>query len=142
VARSKAATTSAELPFIIHRAARAFLGDYWLRQVRQACARWPRGALPAGYRDPVASDVPTLLISGFLDPATPPRGGEEEARTLRNSRHAIVRNGSHSFAGLAGCVDRIIADFVRSASVSSLDGACAERVARPRFATALSSRAP
>ena len=43
----------------------------------------PHGEIPAGLRDPVVSDVPTLLLSGALDPVTPPAWAEETARTLK-----------------------------------------------------------
>ena len=42
----------------------SFLGEYRYRQQRRACELWPRGRVPAGFAEPVASRAPTLLLSG------------------------------------------------------------------------------
>ena len=49
---------------------------------RRACADWPRGTVPAAYYGVGASAAPVLLLSGGLDPATPPRHGERVAKLL------------------------------------------------------------
>lgn len=111
-----------------------FLGDYRIEQQVQACKNWPRGWLPEGYSRPVRSNVPVLLISGLLDPATPPRWGEEAARYLPNSLHVVIRNGSHSYSGLSPCVDNLMAEFISKGSVKGLDTSCVERIERPPYA--------
>jgi pimeloyl-ACP methyl ester carboxylesterase len=118
-----------------------FLGDYWTRSLLAACREWPRGSLPEDYRRAVPSDVPVLLVSGHLDPATPPRWAEEAARSLPNSRQIVVRYGSHSFSGLAGCVDRIMTDFIERGSARGLDDSCVSTIRRPPF-TLSSGAAP
>ena len=61
--------------------------DYTLAQ----CAVWPRGTMPADFHDAVQSDLPVLLLSGELDPVTPPRYADEVRRTLPNSdRKSVV----------------------------------------------------
>jgi hypothetical protein len=40
----------------------------------------------------------TLMVSGYLDPATPPVHAEAAAKTLPKAFQVVVRNGSHSFA--------------------------------------------
>jgi pimeloyl-ACP methyl ester carboxylesterase len=109
-----------------------FLGTYWRDQLVGACEVWGMGTAPLRRR-PVRSDVPTLLISGTLDPATPPSYAEELRTQLPNSVHVEVRNGSHSFSGLAGCVDRIMVDFVSIGAATGLDRACVEAIKRPPF---------
>jgi pimeloyl-ACP methyl ester carboxylesterase len=81
---------------VVRASERTFLQDYYFRQLERAAEIIPRGKVSAEYREPVKSDIPTLLISGFIDPATPPRGAEEVARHLKNSRHVVVRYGSHA----------------------------------------------
>ena len=111
-----------------------FLRDYYFQQVKRATPFLPLGTLPPSYREPVKSIVPTLLISGYLDPATPPSGGDEVARHLPNSRHVVVRNASHAYGGLSPCIDNVMAAFIASGSVEKLDLSCTNAVRRPPFA--------
>jgi pimeloyl-ACP methyl ester carboxylesterase len=48
------------------------LGDAFAKSLLEVCSFWPRGPVPADFHDPVASSVPVLLLSGDLDPVTPP----------------------------------------------------------------------
>ncbi|HEX4883000.1 MAG TPA: alpha/beta fold hydrolase, partial [Casimicrobiaceae bacterium] len=57
------------------------------RRVFAVCDVWPRGRQPADATTPVVSAIPTLLVSGGLDPVTPPQYAEEVAKTLSNHRH-------------------------------------------------------
>ncbi len=109
------------------------LGDYYYQQLLAVCADWPRGATPEDFAEPVVSEVPALLISGFYDPATPPEGAEAVARHLPNSRHLLIANGSHSYSGLSPMMDQVMADFIRRGSVEGLDVSGLERVAFPAF---------
>ena len=88
------------------------LGDYRIEQQRAACAFWPRGKVPAGYRQSVSSTVPVLLISGNLDPVTPPESAEQAGQHFSNRLTVVAAGGSHSFSGMLGCVDRIMTEFV------------------------------
>ena len=111
------------------------LGTYWLDQVLGACREWPVSPAPTDFLEPDSAGraVPTLLISGEEDPATPPGAAEELARRLSNARHVVVSHASHSFNLMRGCVDLLIADFYRGVSPSALDAACAAKVAAPPF---------
>ena len=110
-----------------------FLGDYYARQVMQASEIWRCGQRPRGYNQPVRSNTPVLLISGHLDPATPPSGAAETARYLPNSLHLVIKNGSHSYAGLSPCVDKIMAAFIEKGAVKGLDTSCINQIRRLPF---------
>jgi pimeloyl-ACP methyl ester carboxylesterase len=103
-------------------------------RVAGACSEWPRMEIPRGYGDPVRSTVPVLLVSGFLDPITPPRGAAKVAKHLPNSRHIVVRYASHSYTGLSPCLDGIMATFLEQAAVAGLDLSCIASIRRPPFA--------
>ena len=92
--------------------ANTFTGDYWVRQIQNACKVWPKGKQPDLSSKPAVFRGPVLLVSGGLDPVTPPKWGDEVAKWLPNSRHFVIPNGSHSFNRLVGCVDVVIADFI------------------------------
>jgi len=98
----------------------------------KVCESWPKGVLPAGYHDPVVSDKPVLVLSGELDPVTPPRWGAMAAEHLSNSLHVVVPGAAHGTMGY-GCVHRLMADFLDRGSVSDLDPSCVEELGRPMF---------
>lgn len=108
----------------------SFIGPWRVRGQLAACALWPRAPLPADQAEPVRSDVPVLLVSGDLDPVTPPEWGELVVRHLRNGRH-IVAPGAHGEGG--DCVDAIGRAFFRTASVAGLDTSCLAGLALPPF---------
>ena len=109
-----------------------FLGDLSLRELRDICAQWPKGELPAGYNEPVVSDAPVLLLSGALDPVTPPRWGEAVAEHLPASRHLVAPGAGHNAAPL-GCMPRLMEAFLEAGSADELDVSCVERIHRPPF---------
>lgn len=109
----------------------SFIGDRRVRGQMAACAVWPRTNVPAGFGEPVRSDVPVLLISGNLDPVTPPEWGERVARTLPNSRHIILPGGHTPFND---CVASLLRELYDRGSVEGLDTRCVAEVRNPPFA--------
>jgi len=109
-----------------------FLGDAMVRPFREACAVWPHGEPPADVADPVASDVPTLLLSGELDPITPPSWAEEAAAHLSRTRHLVVEGAGHGVTPVA-CIPDLIADFVKAGDAAALDASCLDGWKRPPF---------
>jgi pimeloyl-ACP methyl ester carboxylesterase len=116
-------------------AAGTFLGDYRFREQRAACGRWAHGAVPEDFHEPVVSEAPVLLLSGALDPVTPPDAAAEVAARLKNSLHLVVPSGAHGFGGMRGedCLRRLQADFVERGSVAGLDTSCVAAIGPPAF---------
>ena len=108
-----------------------FLGPGRIFDAQALCAAWPRGLLPPDHGRPVRSDVPVLLVSGGVDPATPARYAAEAARTLSRSLHVVIPNGSHVDGG--ACVDAIASSFIAAGSVDGLDTSCARAIRRPEW---------
>jgi pimeloyl-ACP methyl ester carboxylesterase len=121
-----------------------FLRDYRLRQQRAACELWPRGPVPDDFADPVHASAPTLILSGELDPVTPPRLGDIVDRWLPQSRHLVVPDAGHGSSGLvnADCLNSIVSAFVNHPDVHDLDTACLADVRRTPFATQNPAPAP
>jgi len=107
-----------------------FLGDHRVRNQMKACSIWPQGDIPANYGDPVDVDVPTLVLSGTLDPVTSVRWGEEAASHLANSLH-VVAPGAHGIGG--PCITSIASTFLENASVEGLDTSCVADMQLPPF---------
>jgi pimeloyl-ACP methyl ester carboxylesterase len=106
----------------------AYLGNTQTDDLRALCAEWPRGSVPAGFKAPVASSVPTLLLSGEADPVTPPENADQAAATLPNSRHLVAPGQGHNVVG-RGCLPRLVADFYGAGSAAGLSAGCLARIA-------------
>lgn len=135
-------TCTEDIPFLTEeeierRTAGTASGRYRIEQQQRACSLWPRGELPAGTHEPVATDLPVLLLSGSFDPVTPPSYGEQVAAHLPNGLHVVVPEGHHGYDGLSNpeCVLDLITDFVDQASFEGLDTTCVDSMERPPFAT-------
>lgn len=107
-------------------------GTRLLENFTQMCEVWPSGQVPDGYTDPVSSTVPVLLLSGNLDPITPPSWAEEVAQTLPNARHIVVPGSAHNVFS-EGCMPDLIEEFFTAASADGLDTSCTAEVERPNF---------
>src|SRR5690242_12758606 len=134
-------TCAEDLPWIKpgegeRMAENTFLGDYRLRQQREACALWPRAEIERDYAQPVKSDVPVLILTGEWDPVTPPSNGERTAKTLTNSLHVVVPHGAHGLGGLEGmdCIDNLIVEFIEKGSTKGLNTECVKNIHRKGFA--------
>ena len=107
-------------------------GKYVISIQQQACGFWPRGKVADSFYEPVNSAIPTLVLSGELDPVTPPTWGEQVARTLTNSKHIVIPGTGHT-AGGTGCGQRIMREFIAKGAVADLDTSCTGKVKRPAF---------
>jgi pimeloyl-ACP methyl ester carboxylesterase len=126
-------------PYIDFDEARAmavgtFMGTYRLDQQDLACSLWVRGSLPAGFFDLPPLDVPTLVISGELDPVCPPRFGQVLADSLPGSLHAIIPHHAHGVGDVwENCLDDAVVAFIDQGSLAGLDLSCIQQNVRPPF---------
>jgi pimeloyl-ACP methyl ester carboxylesterase len=107
-------------------------GSYLLGSQLKACEMWPRGTVEDSYYEPVVSDVPALVLSGDIDPVTPPGWGEAVVKHLSHGRHVTVPATGHGVIGTA-CGIQMIQDFLDSASSTELNTGCVRSVKRPPF---------
>jgi len=132
------ATTCAEdLPYTndeaLENAARnTFLGSGLAHTWKKICSVFPPATPVRKFRDAVKTDKPALLLSGELDPVTPPSWAEEARRTLPNSVHLVLPGVGHG-ATPYGCVPKIVQRFLKAGSVANLDTSCATKTKRPPF---------
>lgn len=115
-------------------ASAAVLADGGAALYRSACADWPRGAVsPAFYTLPPARS-PTWLLSGTLDPVTPPRHGQRVAQALGPlARHLVVPNTGHGTLAL-DCLRDAVARFITTADAAqalATPADCAAALPRP-----------
>jgi pimeloyl-ACP methyl ester carboxylesterase len=133
-------TCSEDLPFIDSAAAARLnkgniFGNYRVEQQHRACEMWARGRIPSGYHQPVRTDIPVLIFSGYMDPVSPSEWGEGVARLLPNSRLISIRHLAHLPDGLAHmeCLDDLILDFLSRGDTRGLDTSCVQQMSAPEF---------
>lgn len=109
----------------------SFIGDARVRGQMAACSAWPTAPLPADYTAPFTVDAPVFLMSGNLDPVTPPHFGEDARKSFPNSVHVIVP-GAH--VSDSPCIDEMMKSFLANPDPKHLDTSCVARSKLPPFA--------
>lgn len=103
------------------------------RAVDIQCGIWPRGPVPENFHDPVTADVPVLLLSGELDPVTPPEYADEVAAHFPRSMH-LVGPGQGHILTTRGCTGDLVSRFIAAGDFTDLDTSClSELQATPYF---------
>lgn len=85
-------------------------------------------------------DAPGLLLSGALDPVTPPALAERVLRRLPHGQHLVAAKAGHIVSG-QGCAPKLLRRFL-DAPTQPLDGACLAEIALPPFQTSAAGTAP
>ncbi len=117
------------------------LGFQMVENLQTACEVWPKAPVPELYRQEIRVEAPALVLSGDLDPITPPRWGERMLEHLPNSKHMVAPATGHN-VGPQGCASELMRDFVASGSLDGIDGECLQEIERPSFFVDLSGPSP
>lgn len=113
-----------------------YLGEDRVRQQRAACGAWPTAKMPEDFWKLPESPVPVLVLSGWMDPVTPPEEAKATLAHLPNHAHVMIRDAAHGTDGLndGPCTFDIVTQFVESGSPIGLDTSCTGRMKRQPFA--------
>lgn len=95
------------------------------------CPFWTPRKEPALDRAPVKSDIPTIVVSGWFDIATPPEWAVITARSLAKAQLVVVRAASHD-ASDAACAQAALAVFLNVPG-RDLSLFCGPAPSHPRF---------
>lgn len=109
------------------RESNRFLNALSVQKYAEICAQWPQAKLPDDYWQPVVSDLPALLLSGAMDPVTPPRWGELVRQQLKNSLHLVVPGGHHIVTA-EGCISQLITAFIAKGNIQGIDSSCVQNI--------------
>jgi pimeloyl-ACP methyl ester carboxylesterase len=101
------------------------LGD----RLRGLCRTLNVPAVP--YTPPTRIAAPVLLLSGALDPVTPPRRAQDAARFMANAQLLTAPNVGHGVSQL-GCAPRLLRAFLDRPE-AKVDGACLNEIPAPTF---------
>jgi pimeloyl-ACP methyl ester carboxylesterase len=111
-----------------------FYGGSRARRYVKACEQWPHGEVPAKFHAPIKSDIPVLMLSGELDPVTPPDVATPLLRWLPNGRQIIMHNATHNSYE---CQEKLARDFIERGTAKDLDASCVEGIKRLPFLISL-----
>ncbi len=112
----------------------------------ETCPTIARGNVPDAFYTVPSAPAATLVMSGGLDPVTPPRHGARVAEALGvKARHVVVPNAGHGVMAI-GCMRDVLYRFVDAATddeALKVDASCVAAIPRPpMFAPAQLKAAP
>lgn len=96
------------------------------------CQLWHVQQSPPAQKQPVVSDIPTLVLSDEYDPITPPANGKLAAQTLKNSYYFLFPGLGHGAEYNSPCVNSIISAFDDTPTQKPSD-ACVASMGEPNF---------
>ena len=104
----------------------SYMGAYQLDALQAICSVWPAGPIDEDFKQPLSTDIPTLLLSGSADPITPPRYADMAAAGLKK---AWLLTGEHQGHGqiAVGCMPRIVDGFITTMTIGEGDIDCMQR---------------
>jgi pimeloyl-ACP methyl ester carboxylesterase len=83
------------------------------------------------YAEPTTIEAPALLLSGALDPVTPPHRAASAARHMAHAQQVVVANAGHGVSQL-GCAPRLLREFLDRPG-QRLDASCLNDIPAPIF---------
>ncbi len=106
--------------------AASYLGPMQLEALQAICSVWPAGVLDEGFKTPVATSIPFMLLSGSVDPITPPRYAIKAAVDLETAWLLTGEDQGHGQAPV-GCMPRLISEFISTATLEGVDTSCIDQ---------------
>lgn len=98
------------------------------------CDLWQAGQANPIENEPVASDIPTLVLAGEYDPITPPSWGERVGEQFSRSYYFEFPGIGHGASVSGDCPLAITMDFVADPTAEP-DAACIADMGAPDFVT-------
>lgn len=114
--------------------AKSYLGRTWMQSAEASCAVWQTPAVDVAYTQPLQTATPVLLLSGGLDPVTPPAWAELAMSQMPNARHLVAPHATHIVASQS-CAPKLISQFINQQSAANLDASCLNQELRKPFFT-------
>ena len=94
---------------------RSEIGDVFTQEdFFRTCAAWGAARLSPSIKTPVHSTIPTLILAGQFDPATPPEYGRIAAKTLPNSFFFEFPGVGHNVRPGSPCAHGIMMQFLKT----------------------------
>jgi pimeloyl-ACP methyl ester carboxylesterase len=142
-----AVVCSEDLPYLdrgkidVNALERSYLGRSMLDGLTAMCEVWPSGVVDADLKAPLRSAVPALLLSGELDPVTPPGNAAAAAVGFADHAQVVFKGQGHIQLGLR-CAQSLIRRFLTAGTASGLDASCADAIEPDAFFLGFNGGAP
>ena len=104
------------------------------RHHHPVCDAWHDERADSTFLRPVRSEIPTLILAGEFDPATPPDYGRRAAETLPNSTFVEAAGLGHGVLAYTKCTRDLMATFLDEPA-ARLDTGCVSEIAPVSFVT-------
>jgi len=108
----------------------SFLGVPLVQRLAGLCAAIKVPPAPYQAR-PAMIEAPVLMLSGALDPVTPPRRAEAAAKYMTHAQLLVVANAGHGISQL-GCAPRLLREFLDRPE-QPLKAQCLNEIPAPTF---------
>jgi pimeloyl-ACP methyl ester carboxylesterase len=92
---------------------RRFAGFAYQLEEMAVCEHWANGPADPALKAPIESPIPTLVLSGELDPITPTEFAEVTASRLSNGHLLTVAGRGHSLLTNSACAIEAAAAFLK-----------------------------
>ena len=102
-----------------------YIGPLQVEALEAMCSVWPAGPIDSDFKQPLTTDIPTLLLSGSADPITPPRYADLAAVHLKQAWLRTNPDQGHGQVAV-GCMPRVIERFIDKRLVEAGDFDCLE----------------
>ncbi|MCF2858636.1 alpha/beta hydrolase [Pseudoalteromonas sp. SMS1] len=106
--------------------AESYFGRLMIESLDASCPVWQVEPVDKSFYQPLKTDTPVLLLSGGLDPATPPSWAELAMTNMSNALHLIAQTATHGVASQT-CANKLIGQFIDTGSSDGLDAKCLDK---------------
>ena len=111
---------------------KAYFGRLMIEGDDITCPIWNTTPVAKSFYNPLKTDIPTLLLSGGLDPATPVSWAEMAMVDMSNAKHLVAPTATHGVVSQT-CADKLVGQFIDSTGTAELDATCLEKDNRKQF---------
>ncbi|MEI8705740.1 alpha/beta fold hydrolase [Pseudoalteromonas sp. B62] len=102
---------------------KSYMGKMMIEGFDVMCPIWDVTPVNKSFYKPVNTEVPTLLLSGGRDPATPASWAELAMVNMKNATHLVSPSATHGI-GSQTCAPKIIAQFINQQNMQDIDTKC------------------
>ncbi|KAF7774041.1 hypothetical protein PCIT_a0425 [Pseudoalteromonas citrea] len=110
----------------------SYFGKLMIESLDMSCPVWQVKPVDNRFYQPLDTVTPTLLLSGGVDPATPPEWAEMAMVNMENATHLIAPSATHGVVSQT-CAAKLVGQFIDKKSAQELDASCLEKDNRKQF---------